>query len=331
MKNLDLANLLPRFFSEHLVQQRNVSPQTVAAYRDTFRLFLRFLHNTRRQKPSQLSLHSFTAPIVLDFLTHLEQKRGNAIRSRNARLAAIRSFLHYASDLLGPELPELTRRIMAIPLKRHTRPMLGFLTREEIEAILATTDASWTGRRDQLLFQLLYNTGARVSEIIAVRVHDVVAGDCRQIQLHGKGRKDRVVPLWPQTQKQLRRWIKENEMKPDAPLLPNRYGQSLTRSGVAWQLKRRLRQAVSRAPSLAGRRISAHTFRHTTAMHLLQAGIAPEIIALWLGHESPVTTHFYVEADLDMKRRTLEKLTPAKVKHNTFEPTDQLLRFLDQL
>jgi site-specific recombinase XerD len=262
MKNLDLANLLPRFFSEHLVQQRNVSPQTVAAYRDTFRLFLRFIHNTRRQKPSQLSLHSFTAPVVLDFLTHLEQKRGNAIRSRNARLAAIRSFLHYASDLLGPELPELTRRIMAIPLKRHTRPMLGFLTREEIEAILATTDASWTGRRDQLLFQLLYNTGARVSEIIAVRVHDVVTGDCRQIQLHGKGRKDRVVPLWPQTQKQLRRWIKENEMKPDAPLLPNRYGQSLTRSGVAWQLKRRLRQAVSRAPTLAGRRISAHTFRH---------------------------------------------------------------------
>lgn len=125
MKNLDLANLLTRFFSEHLVQQRNVSPQTVAAYRDTFRLFLRFLHNTRRQKPSQLSLHAFTAPIVLDFLSHLEQKRGNAIRSRNARLAAIRSFLHYASDLLGPELPELTRRIMAIPMKRHTRPMLS--------------------------------------------------------------------------------------------------------------------------------------------------------------------------------------------------------------
>jgi integrase len=261
----------------------------------------------------------------------LEQKRGNAIRSRNARLAAIRSFLHYASDLLGPDLPELTRRILAIPLKRHTRPMLGFLTREEIEAILAATDCSWTGRRDQLLFQLLYNTGARVSEIIAVRVRDVVSGDCRQIQLHGKGRKDRIVPLWPQTQKQVRRWIKDNDMKPDAPLLPNRYGQPLTRSGVAWQLKRRLRQAVSRAPSLDRRRISAHTFRHTIAMHLLQAGIAPEIIALWLGHESPVTTHFYVEADLEMKQRTLEKLTPVKVKHNAFEPTDELLRFLNQL
>jgi site-specific recombinase XerD len=326
-----LANLLPRFFSEHLVQQRNVSLQTVAAYRDAFRLFLRFLRRTGRQKPAQLSLHAFTAPVVLDFLSHLEQKRANAIRSRNARLAAIRSFLHYASDLLGPDLPEPTRRIFAIPLKRHTRPILGFLTRDEIEAILATTDGSWTGRRDQLLFQLLYNTGARVSEIIAVRVHDVVAGDGRQVQLHGKGRKDRVVPLWPQTQKQVRRRIKDNKMPPDAPLLPNRYGQPLTRSGVAWQLKRRLRQAVSRAPSLGGRRISAHTFRHTTAMHLLQAGIAPEIIALWLGHESPVTTHFYVEADLEMKRRTLEKLTPAKVKNNTFEPTDQLLRFLDQL
>jgi len=331
MKALDLANLLPRFFSEHLVQQRNVSPQTVAAYRDTFRLFLRFLHGSHRQKPSQLSLHAFTAPVVLDFLSHLEQTSGNAIRSRNARLAAIRSFLHYASDLLGPDLPELTRRILAIPLKRHTRPMLGFLTREEVEAILATTDCSWTGRRDQLLFQLLYNTGARVSEITAVRVRDVVSGNCRQIQLHGKGRKNRIVPLWPQTQKQVRRWIKDNKMEPDAPLLPNRFGQSLTRSGVAWQLKRRIRQAVSHAPSLDRRRISAHTFRHTTAMHLLQAGIAPEIIALWLGHESPVTTHSYVEADLEMKQRTLEKLAPARVKHNVFKPTDQLLRFLDQL
>jgi site-specific recombinase XerD len=289
------------------------------------------LRDTRREKPSQLSLHSFTAPVVLDFLSYLEQKRGNAVRSRNARLAAIRSFLHYASDLLGPDLPELTRRILAIPLKRHTRPMLGFLTREEVEAILATTDGSWTGRRDHLLFQLLYNTGARVSEIIAVRVGDVVSGDCRQIQLHGKGRKDRVVPLWPQTQKQVRRWIKDNQMKSDAPLLPNRFGQSLTRSGVAWQLKRRLRQAVPRAPSLNRRRISAHTFRHTTAMHLLQAGIAPEIIALWLGHESPATTHFYVEADLEMKQRTLEKLTPPRAKHKAFKPTDQLLRFLDQL
>jgi len=331
MKTPDLANLLPRFFTEHLVEQRNVSSRTVAAYRDTFRLLLRFLQRCHRAKPAELSLQVLTASNVLDFLSHLERERHNSVRSRNARLAAIRSFLHYASDLLGPELPEPTRRVLSIPWKRHSQPLLGFLSREEVQAILTATDSSWTGRRDQLLFQLLYNTGARVSEIIAVRVQDVLTGDSSQIQLHGKGRKHRVVPLWRQTQKQVRRWIKENELAPDAPLLPNRFGQPMSRSGVAWQLRRWLRKAAGQVPSLERRRISPHTFRHTIAMHLLQSGVAPEIIALWLGHESPNTTHLYVEADLEMKRRTLDKITPTRAKRQGSKPSDQLLRFLDQL
>jgi site-specific recombinase XerD len=331
MKTPDLANLLPRFFTEHMVEQRNLSSRTVTAYRDTFRLLLRFLQRSNRAKPAELSLQVLTASNVLDFLSHLERERHNSVRSRNARLAAIRSFLHYASDLLGPELPEPTRRVLSIPWKRHSQPLLGFLSREEVQAILTATDSSWTGRRDQLLFQLLYNSGARVSEIIAVRVRDVLAGDGSQIQLHGKGRKHRVVPLWRQTQKQVRRWIKENELAPDAPLLPNRFGQPLSRSGVAWQLRRWLRKASSQVPSLERRRISPHTFRHTIAMHLLQSGVAPEIIALWLGHESPNTTHLYVEADLEMKRRTLDKITPIRAKRQGAKPSDPLLRFLDQL
>jgi integrase/recombinase XerD len=331
MKTPDLAKLLPRFFTEHLVEQRNVSSRTVAAYRDTFRLLLRFLQRSHRAKLSELPLRVLTAANVLDFLSYLERERHNSIRSRNARLAAIRSFLHYASDLLGPELPEPTRRVLSIPWKRHAQPLLGFLSREEVQAILNATDNSRTGRRDRLLIQLLYNTGARVSEIIAVRVRDVLAGDGSQIQLHGKGRKHRVVPLWRQTQKQVRRWIKENELAPDAPLLPNRFGQPMSRSGVAWQLRRWLRKASDKVPSLERRRISPHTFRHTIAMHLLQSGVAPEIIALWLGHESPNTTHLYVEADLEMKRRTLDKITPTRGKRQGSKPSDQLLRFLDQL
>jgi site-specific recombinase XerD len=331
MNTPDLASLLPRFFTDHLVRQRNVSACTVAAYRDSFRLLLRFLQRSRRTTASCLPLQALSAPSVLAFLAHLEKDRHNSIRSRNARLAAIRSFVHYASDLLGPELPEPTRRILAIPRKRHSQPVLGFLTREEIQAILAATDDSWTGQRDHLLFLLLYNTGARVSELVALRVGDVLADNASHVLLHGKGRKERSVPLWRCTQQRLRRWINDNRLPTDAPLLPNRFGQPLSRSGAAWQLRRRLRQASQTTPSLKGRQISPHTFRHTTAMHLLQSGVAPEVIALWLGHESPNTTHLYVEADLEMKRQTLKALSPPKTKRSPSDGEDQLLGFLQTL
>jgi integrase/recombinase XerD len=330
MKTPDLATLLPRFFSGHLIQQRNVSPCTVSAYRDTFRLFLRFL-KTARKAAALLPLEAVTAESVLAFLSHLEKARGNSARSRNARLAAIRSFIHYVSDLLGPELPAATRRILAIPAKRHCRPVLGFLTRQEVQAILDATDHSWTGRRDRLLFLLLYNTGARVSEIVAARVRDVQARECRQIELKGKGRKHRIVPLWPETQKHLRHWIKTNAPAAEAPLLSNRFGQTLTRSGVACQLRVRLRKAAQNMPELKNRCISPHTFRHTTAMHLLQASVAPEIIALWLGHESPHTTHLYVEADMETKRRALEVMNPPRPKRPSVKQDDALLRFLENL
>jgi integrase/recombinase XerD len=327
----DLDQLLPRFFTEHLMGQRNVSPRTVAAYRDAFRLFLRFLRRSRKSSASELPLSVLNAQSVLSFLNHLEKERHNSVRSRNARLMALRSFVHYAGDLLGPQLPETTRRILAIPLKRYSRPLLGFLTQEEIQAILAETDDSWTGRRDHLLFLLLYNTGARVSELVTLRVNDALTGDGRQLLLHGKGRKERRIPLWRASQRHLRRWIKDNHLSADAPLLPNRFGQPLCRSGVAWQLRKLVRLAARKTPSLKHRRISPHTFRHSTAMHLLQSGVAPEVIALWLGHESPNTTHLYVEADLEMKRRTLESITPPRLKRSTPRQKDRLLQFLEGL
>jgi site-specific recombinase XerD len=331
MKIPRLADLLTRYFSEHLRQQRNVSQHTIAAYRDTFRLLLRFFKQTYRIPPAILELRELNAPRVLNFLTHLEEARHNSVRSRNARLAAIHAFVHYAEDGLGPDLPEATRRILAIPLKHHTKPILGFFTRPEVEALLAATGQDWTGKRDHLLFLLLYNTGARISEVLDLRVRDILVTDCRHLALHGKGRKERTVPLWRSTQTRLRQWIKENHLAPDAPLLPNRFGQPLTRSGAAWQLRQLVQRAAQRMPSLQKRRLSPHTFRHTTAMHLLQGGVSAEVIALWLGHESPNTTHLYVEADLTMKRQALEVLAPPKHKGASHPGNDPLLRFLENL
>ncbi len=264
MKDLCLADLLTRFFTEHLLKQRSLSPHTLAAYRDTFRLMLRFFQRTYRSAPATLELGQLNYNRVLAFLSYLEQQRHNQVRSRNARLAAIHSFVHYAQDLLGPELPKATRQILAIPAKRHTRPILGFLTRSEVEAFLRSMPDDWTGRRDRLLFLLLYNSGARISEILRLRVHDALATDCRHLALRGKGRKERTVPIWRNTQTRLRQWIKENHLAADAPLLPNRFGQSLSRSGAAWQLRQRLRQASKQVAALQQRRISLHTFRNAS-------------------------------------------------------------------
>jgi site-specific recombinase XerD len=331
MKTTRLSDLLPRYFTEYLQQNRNVSRHTIAAYRDTFRLLFRFLKQAGFGAPADMDLKLLTPERVLAFLNHLEKDRGNTIRSRNARLATVRCFVHYLQDLLGPDLPEPTRRILSIPPKRHTRPVLGFLTRLELEAILGAAEDSWSGQRDHLLFLLLYNTGARVSEILDLRVRDVVATGSRHLALHGKGRKERTIPLWRSTQTRLRQWIKANNMQPDVPLLPNRFGQPLTRSGAAWQLRQLVQRAAKKVPSLQSKRVTPHTFRHTTAMHLLQEGVAPEIIALWLGHESLNTTHDYVEADLDMKRKALNLLGSPKKRATSKLRDDGLLRFLDNL
>ena len=332
MKSQSAAFWVQRFFQEHLQKQRNLSPRTVSAYRDTFGLLVRFLQKKYRFEAEQAPLGALSANRILAFLDHLEEQRHNHIRTRNARLAALRSWVHYLADALGPDLPATTRQILAIPLKRCHQRMLGFLQRDQMQALLAATDQSWTGRRDHLLFLLLYNTGARVSEITGLRVRDVsLTGGERGVQLHGKGRKQRTVPLWPVTRQLLRRWIRTNGSPPDAPLLPNRFGEPLTRWGVAWQLRRLVDQARARCPSLKAQSISPHTLRHTCAMHLLQAGVDIAVIALWLGHESPNTTHLYVEADLEMKQKALDKMRPPSRRPGRFQPTDKLIRYLESL
>ena len=326
----ELSQCLQRFFRDYLSTQRNLSSATIAAYADTFRLLFRFLRQAHRKRLSPLSLEVLTPDTILQFLDHLERQRRNCARTRNARLATIRSFVHYLGDWLGPELPPAVPRILGIPFKRHVQRMIGFLSRQEIEAILAATEETWTGQRDHLLFLLLYNTGARISELLALKVGDITVAE-RHIELLGKGRKQRRVPLWPQTQKRLRQWLKDDRRPPEAPLLPNRFGQHLTRAGAAYQLRQLIDRASAQMPTLQQRRISPHWFRHSTAMALLEAEVPTEVIALYLGHESPKTVHLYVEASLAMKNQALAKVTPPRTKRHRFRPAEADLHFLENL
>jgi integrase/recombinase XerD len=326
---LRLQELFQRFFTEYLPRQRRVSPQTLAAYRDTFRLFFSSSPGARRPSPTALDL--LGSETVARFLDGLETQRHNSPTTRNARLAAFRSFARYALPYLDGTLSGLAQRILALPFKRCTRRLVGFLSQTELTALLQATDATWSGRRDQLLFTLLYNTGARISEVVSLRVRQVQAPEFRWVELHGKGRKDRTVPLWPKTRTLLRRWIKGNRLLPDHLLFTNRLGQPLSRFGARQRLRQLAAKARTHCPSLAHRRISPHSLRHTMAMHLLQAGVAPVVISLWLGHESPNTTHRYIEADLTLKEKALRRLRPPQVRSTRFRPKGALLRFLERL
>jgi integrase/recombinase XerD len=323
--------LLQDFFCQRLINQRNVSPRTVAAYRDTFRLLLQFIEEQKHKRPADLALADLDAPCVLAFLDHLEKERKNVVRSRNARLAAIRAFLKYAAIRDPTSLPAI-QRALAIPMKRFDRPLLGFLSLQEVQAILDAPEAStFSGHRDRVMFALLYNTGARVSEIASLRVADVSLEGSGSARIQGKGRKERSVPLWKTTSRQIKRWLKCIDRNPGSPLLPNAAGQPLSRAGIENRLKEAVQIACRSLPSLKGRRISPHTLRHTTAMHLLQSGVDITVIALWLGHESPATTHMYIEADLALKERALSKLQEPSTRPVRYKPSDKLLQFLEGL
>jgi integrase/recombinase XerD len=325
------AKLVEEFFLDRLIRQRNSSPQTVAAYRDCFRLLFEFVRDRWNKPTERLVLTDLDAPMVLAFLDHLEKDRNNSIRSRNARLAAVRSFLHFAV-LKNPEALAMIQRALAIPMKRCTRPLVGFLSREEVQAIINAPDpTTWAGQRDQVLLSTLYNTGARVSEARGIKVADVTLEGSPMVRLHGKGRKDRTVPIWPATAVQIRRWLLRIDPAPGGPLFPAASGGPLTRSAITDRLKRATKAAVGKCASLVQRRVSPHTFRHTTAMHLLQSGVDITLIALWLGHESPVTTHIYVEADLKMKEEALKLVQPLTAKQVRYKPPEGLLRFLQSL
>ena len=326
-----LASLVQEFFTDYMVQQRALSPRTVASYRDTFVLLLRFAEKQLGKAPVSVQLSDINAKFLAAFLDHLEGERHNSARSRNIRLAAVRSFLKFAArrDLANLAVIE---QALAVPMKRFDRKMVGFLPREQMLAVIDVPTETWIGQRDRLLLTLMFNTGARVSEIIGVRVADVVLGPTSSIRLRGKGRKQRSLPLWKTVARAVRDWLHMNpQLQADAPLLPRRDGKPMTRANVAQRLKLAAEAATTKYPDLAKMSVSPHIIRHSTAMSLLQSGAEPCDIALWLGHESPSTTHMYVEADLAMKERALARLKPPEVKSARYRPPKALMQFLQAL
>ncbi len=327
----DLAPLLQGFFTRKLMLQRQASPHTVAAYRDTFKLLLGFLAQRTGRPAARLRITDLDAVTIGAFLQHLETTRGNTAATRNARLAAVRSFFRYAA-LHAPDHAELIQRVLAIPPKRFDRAILAFLTQPEINALLAAPDrTTWTGRRDHALLLTAVHTGLRVSELTGLTLADLHLGTGPHLRCHGKGRKDRATPLTSPTAKVLRTWLKERHGQPAEPLFPTQRGAPLSRDAVERLVAKHARTAAAACPTLTGKKITPHTLRHSTAMALLTAGVDTSVIALWLGHESPETTQIYLHADMAIKERALARTTPPDTTPGRYHAPDALLAFLDNL
>lgn len=326
-----LAPLLEMFFTERLQRQKRVSPHTVAAYRDTFRLLLTFAAKRLGNTPSDLLLTDIDASFVGAFLDYLERERGNSPRSRNARLAAIRSFFHFVA-VREPAHSALIQRVLAMPQKRFDRDLVSFLTRDEIEALLAAPDKTMRlGRRDHAMLLLAVQTGLRVSEFTALRVEDLTFGIGAHIRCRGKGRKERCTPLTPSTVTVIRAWLAETQATGQNVVFPSSRGTPLSHDAVEHLVTKYAIRAAEHCPSLARKHVTPHVLRHSTAVGLLQAGVDRAVIALWLGHESVETTQMYLDADLAMKERALARLAPLHVGPKRFRPRDRLLAFLEGL
>jgi len=326
-----LAPTLEAFFTDRLARQRDASPHTIAAYRDTLRLLLGFVQARTGKAPCHLDFADLDAPLIGAFLEHLEQQRHNSTRTRNARLAAIHSLFAYAA-LRHPEHAALIARVLAIPAKRHERAIVTFLTRPETDALLAAPDPnSWLGRRDHALLLVTVQTGLRVSELTRLTRGDVRLGAGAHLRCHGKGRKERITPLTAQTVAVLRTWLQERRGQVEDPLFPTSHGQPLSRDAVRKLVTKHARSAARICPSIRPKPVSPHTLRHTAAMQLLQAGVDTTVIALWLGHEQTDTTAIYLHADLTIKERALARTAPRNTTPGRYQPPDAVLAFLERL
>jgi integrase/recombinase XerD len=327
-----LAPTLEAYFTERLIGQRRASPNTVAAYRDAWRMLLRFAHAQTGKEPSQLDIADLDASLVVAFLHHLENERHNTARTRNARLAAIRSFFRYAS-FCHPEHAGLIACVLDIPTKRTDRKDVTYLVEDEVEALLEAPDReTWCGRRDHTLLRVAVQTGLRVSELTGLRNSDVELGTGAHVRCRGKGRKERSTPLDKETVKALRAWMCERGGEPEDCLFPTRRDSPLTRSAVGCLLAKYTASASQRCPSLSTKKPTPHTLRHTCAMELLRSGVDVAVIALWLGHEQLETTmRTYIHADMSIKERALAKTRPPSVRPGRYRPPDRLVAFLDSL
>jgi site-specific recombinase XerD len=329
--DITFATLLQGYFTERLMKQRQASAHTIASYRDTFRLLLRFAHRRVHKAPSALALEDVDAPLVVAFLDELESARKVTARTRNLRLTAIHSFFHYAAFEV-PSHAAQVQRVLAIPAKRFTRTLVPFLSRGEVDALLAAPDRhTWSGRRDHALMLLAVQTGLRLSELTGLRREDVQLGVGAHVHAIGKGRKERCTPLSKDTRAVLAAWLHEPARAPNQPVFPNARGGRLSAHGVHYLLSKHVAAAAAACPSLNTKRVSPHVLRHTTAMDLLQAGVGQRVLALWLGHESVETTQIYLDANLELKQKLLDQTTPPHGKTGQYRPDDKLLAFLKSL
>jgi integrase/recombinase XerD len=326
-----LAAILQVFFTDRLIRQRQASPHTIVAYRDTMRLLLVFAEQRTGKPPCKLELGDLDSVLIAAFLDYLERERGNSVRTRNARLAAIHSLFQFAS-LRHPEHAALIARVLDIPVKRCDRSLVTFLTDVEVDALLASPDRStWTGRRDHALLLVAIQTGLRASELTRLTCGDVHLGTGAHVSCHGKGRKERVTPLTSGTVAVLRNWMTERVGGPADSLFPTRRGASLSRDAVERRITKYSRSAARTCTTLRTKKITAHVLRHTSAMRLLHAGVDTSVIALWLGHETIETTQIYLHADLALKEKALARTTPLNGKPGRYRPSDTLLAFLEGL
>jgi site-specific recombinase XerD len=326
-----LAPTLEAFFTERLYTQAHASAHTVASYRDTFRLLLKFAHAQLGKEPSALDISDLDAALIGAFLTHLEVDRHNAIRTRNARLAAIRSFFRYASFEV-PEHAGLIGAVLAIPDKRGTKTVVSFLSSREAEALRGAPDrGTWVGRRDHALLATALQSGLRVSELTALCAKDVVRGDGAHLRVHGKGRKERCTPLTRHTAKVLGVWLRELNPTGEDPVFPTQAGRALSRYGVRALVTKYSKAAATRCPSLVTKTVTPHTLRHSCAMALLAAGVDTSVIALWLGHEQAQTVQIYLHGDLTIKERAIARTAPAGTPPGRYRAPDKLMAFLEGL
>jgi site-specific recombinase XerD len=326
-----VAPTMQAFFTDRLARQRHASPRTIAAYRDALRLLLTFLQQRHGITPSRLDWDDLDAAVIAEFLDHLEHDRHNSPRTRNARLTAIRSLFTYAA-LRHPEHAATIQRVLAIPPKRFDKATVAFLTATEVNALLAAPDRStWVGRRDHAMLLVAIQTGLRVSELTGLNCGDVTLGTGANVRCHGKGRKQRAVPLTDTTAAVLRTWLRERGGRPDDPLFPVRTGRRLSRDAVERRVTKHATTAAGHCPSLQSKRLTPHVLRHTSAMTLLQAGVDSSVIALWLGHADVRSTNVYLHADLTIKEQALARAAPATSRPGRYRPPDALMAFLESL
>ena len=328
---LSFPALLERFFTQRLMQQRQASPHTISSYRDTFRQFLKFTEQRLHKAPSELNFQEIDAPLITAFLDYLEKHQGVSTRSRNLRLTALHSFFRFAAFEVPTHSAQI-QRVLAIPSKRFTRKLVSFLTRPEVDALLAAPDQrTWSGRRDHAFILLAVQTGLRLSEMTGLRRQDLILEAGAHVRVIGKGRKERCTPIARSTRAVLKAWLREPQRGDQDILFPNARGKRFSVHGVQYLLNKHRVTASHVCPSLKQKRVSIHRLRHTMAMDHLQEGVDRSVIALWLGHERVETTQIYLEATLAMKEKALAKTRPPRGKPGRYKPDDRLLAFLKSL